>query len=163
MSNDIPTLAHDFGADKESDKSLNFFAMIGAALGMSAGITAADPLVSGTFGAMAGFAGLIANSAGKPNQDSGVYKLGKIESELAGIVNKTVDDARTNLQRISGAIFGVPGSTEVDIPAQMKYDEGQGYEHAIPQVFANGQWLLDNPTDGLASDFNQVGRQFVST
>lgn len=135
---------------------------MGAALGMSAGITAADPFLSGTLGAVAGFSGLIANSVGKPNKDSGLYKLGKIESELAGIVNMTIEDSLENVHRISGAIFGVPGSDEADIPKQMMFDAGRGYKHSIPQVFANGQWLLDTPTQGLELTFDKVGRQFVS-
>lgn len=56
---------------------------------------------------------------------------------------------------------GVPGSAELDIPAEMTVDEGKGYEHRIAYLFGNGQWLLDHPTAGMANDFGIVELQMV--
>lgn len=117
LTTSLPILADDFGANVESQGEVNFFAVLAGALGMAAGATAANPLVSGTFGAMGAFSAIIGNTAGKPND--GKSKLGKAETEMAKIVNGTIDDAMNNVGKIADALFGVPGSKEEDIPKGM--------------------------------------------
>ncbi|KAF2106010.1 hypothetical protein BDV96DRAFT_655150 [Lophiotrema nucula] len=149
----IPVLAHEWGADAQP---LNIFAMLGAAFGMASAATAAKPEISGLLGAMSAFSGFVASSLLRP--DGGASRLGDVEANLAQMVLDACGSWRDQVNKISNAIYGAPNANPSDIPSTRQRPT-QDVSHPSILVMGDGQWLLDHPTEHLASDFSAVEKQ----
>ncbi|ORY10157.1 hypothetical protein BCR34DRAFT_588762 [Clohesyomyces aquaticus] len=164
LTNDLPILVDDFQVDKETDKELNFFAILAGALGMAAGATAANPAISGPLGALGGISAIIANTK-PPNQDSAFEKMGKVKADLAKITSATCEQAYKAITQIQDAIHGREGTSEDMLPAEMLHEDdfSAEYQHKIPKVMGAGAWLLEHPDQNLRADFKEVGNRMMQT
>ncbi|KAF2734297.1 hypothetical protein EJ04DRAFT_576958 [Polyplosphaeria fusca] len=160
LTNNLPILVDDFGADKESSEKLNPWAIVAAALGTLAGVTAPVAPVSGTFGAMGGIAGMIANT--QPGE-SALETLGQLKSNLATIIGDVCETSYKNIVAIQDAIHG--RTSEDKIPKEMLFidDYNKDYQHPIAQVMGKGAWLLDHPAQDLRANFDEVGKRMMQT
>ena len=122
---------------------------------MLGGAAAANPAVGGGLGALSGFATIMGEI---PTDEAEMPDLAATEAGLQAGINDVCESMRGSIMNTLKAVMGVPGSSEADIPWEMKMKDGEdtGYVHAISYLFGNGQWLLDHPTDGLEEVFSDL-------
>ena len=130
------------------------------ALAFGAAIGGSNPASVAILGAFSGITAIINEKDQDGESDVDLSEIG-----LSNMLSDTCDGAKGRIEDILQAVTGYPGSSEADIPHEMKMQngEGKGYEHAISYLFGDGQWLVDHPTEGLAENFDKVKDQWVGT
>lgn len=149
------SVVEQFGKPEE-DESPNYAALLSGALSIGAAASDANPTMGGALGALSGLAGIVGELNGKD-------EAGDDSEDLAlRMVRGTCQAAKASISKIVDAVVGVPGSSEVDIPFDMKATTTAKYEHAIAYLFENGQWLSDHPTWAIRQNFDEVKLRMVS-
>lgn len=149
-------------AGPEKPDAPNAFAIASGIFGIGSALSGANPPAAGALSAFSGIAGILGELIKDPDNTP---SLASSEGELAVLIDNVCHGTKDRIIKALEAVMGVPGSSEIDIPQEMKavYDETNGsrYVHAISYLFGNGQWLLDHPTDGLSDVFDNAELRMV--
>lgn len=149
-------------AGPEKPDAPNAWAIASGVFGIGSALSGSNPAAAGTLSAFSGIAGIFGEVMKEPDNTP---SLASSEGELAVLIDDVCHRTKDRIIKALEAVMGVPGSSEADIPQEMKavYDETNGsrYVHAISYLFGNGQWLLDHPTDGLSDVFDNAELRMV--
>lgn len=158
----IRPIVHKFGrSEGEEPESINVMAVLGGALSFGAGVGGNNPASASILGAMSGITAIIGEASKDQSQ---IPNDEMTEDGLWAMLQGTCTGAKERILNSLQAVTGAPGSSEADIPQEMKvqYAEDPKYVHAISYLFGDGQWLVDQPTEGLVENFDEVEAQLVS-
>lgn len=136
----------------EEEEPVNVMAIMSGVLSMAALAAERSPPAGAALDAMSAIAGFIGEYA---QEESNIPSDQITEAGLQSMLDNVCNTSKTNILKVLEAVMGGEGSSEADIPHEMKMKEGEGlnYQHAISYLFGNGQWLQDEPTKGLKTLF----------
>ena len=146
---DVDIIQGDF--EKHDDGDVNPWAIVAGGLGAVGAVGGPAAPVAGIMAGVAGVIGETTNS-GEEETDGG--------PELATRVKSVFEQIRSQIDNISGAVFGKTGYGQDLIPVEA---QRQSFGNAAVNVLGDGQWLVANPTDGLAEAMDDFYHRTVST
>lgn len=149
----VPQITDDFRKEA-SDAEPNVLALTSATFAMMGGAVAPIAPVAGVTGFASGMLSAI-SSFDSLTPD----KTKDFEGKLADIVLKAFQSAQDKVDDIIGALVGEEGKDQELIPQEMRK---QSFDNAAISALGDGQWLSDDPGQGVRESIETAYTRHVS-
>lgn len=149
----VPQITSDFRKEA-SDAKPNVLALTSATFAMMGGAVAPVAPVAGVAGFASGMLSAM-GSADSPKPD----ETEDFEGKLADLVLKAFKSAQDKVDDIIGALVGEEGKDQELIPQEMRK---QLFDNAAINALGDGQWLSDDPGQGVKESIETVYTKHVS-
>lgn len=149
----VPQITDDFRKEA-SEEEVDVLALTSAMFAMMGGAVAPIAPLAGAAGFASGMLSA-ASALEAPEPD----KTEDFEGRLADMVLKVFQSAQDKVDDIIGAMVGEEGKDQDLIPQEM---QKQSFDNAAINALADGQWLSDDPGQGVKESLDTAYIRHVS-